>query len=532
MRRFRRAALRVVGGVTAATMAWAVAACGTQQEEDVPQAATTDYPAYLLSGPLLTSNAGTTLGASSNAQALSARVYPGVYTPGPAGQMIPNTDLATAQVLPGENRQVVYSIAEDARFSDGVEITCTDFLLAYKAGDMAELFGSYLPLMEQVQSLDCTPGAKTFTVVFEKKMGGRWRSLFGPGEVLPAHSIARKAGMSQQQLTSALVSNDRPALADLARVWREGYNLDAFDPELQVSAGPYRIEKVGDKGEVVLARNDSYYGDAAALERLTVWPGSVDGERLSTATRIAVADVSGGNKRWIKSAERDRPYDLYSEPGALTDTLVLGSDGVFATKEARGQFAACVDQAAVAQASSSVSGVEVAPTAAHVVSATDPMRHQLADIADPHLGVDVGIAEALRGSTVRIGYMGPDQRKAEMVEAVRASCEPAGITVVDASAEGGDMATLAGIAAPGMDTMDAVLRAVDPAAEYGAMELENTETPALRGAEEQLWDEVTAVPLAAQPRSFAVDPQVSNVNVYTGLAGIGWNMDRWQTSED
>ncbi|MBC3185450.1 peptide ABC transporter [Corynebacterium sp. zg-331] len=533
MRTARRTVMRIAGGLVATIAACTLAACSNQTEQAAPQASSLEHPAYLVSVPLLTSNAGSNLGASTNAQVLSGRVYPGVYLSGPSGQLIPNTDLATAQVLPGENRQVVYTIAENARFSDGVEITCTDFLLAYKAGEMSGLFGSHLPLMEQVQSLDCTPGAKTFTVVFEQKMGGRWRSLFGPGEVLPAHSIARKAGLSQQQLINALVNHDRPALVDVARVWREGYNLASFDPEVQVSSGPYRIEKVGDRGEVVLARNEDYYGDPAALDRLTLWPGTSDVQELSEQTRVRVADVSSDAARRIEAAAQGtESYEVHSEAGALTDTLVLGSEGVFATKEARGQFAACVDQAAVAHASSSVSGVEVPPTAAHVASATDPVRHQLADIADPHLGVDVNIAAALDGSTVRIGYAGPDPRKAAMVETIRASCEPAGIEVVDVSAEGGDMGTLAGTAAPGTETMDAVLRAVDPAAEYGEMELENTEAPALRAAERQLWEEVTAIPLAAQPRTFVVDPTVSNVNVYTGLTGIGWNLDRWQTSED
>lgn len=532
MRTSKRAATQILGGIAAAMMTWTIAACGAETQDAAPQAATTDYPAYLVSSPLATSNAGSTLGASTNAQVLSGRVYPGVYTPGPAGQMIPNTDLATAQVLPGENRQVVYTISEEAKFSDGVEITCTDFLLTYKAGQMSGLFGSHLPLMKQVQNLECTPGAKTFTVVFEKNMGGRWRNLFGPGEVLPAHSIARKAGMSQQQLTNALVNNDRPALVDLARVWHEGYNLDSFDSELQVSAGPYRIEKVGEQGEVVLARNESYYGDAAGIEHLTVWPSTADAQKISESAHIRVADVSNGNKQWVEEQEQNHPYDVYSQPGALTDTLALGDDGVFASQEARGQFAACVDQAAVAQASSAASGVEVPPTATYMVGATDPLRNQLADIADPHLGVDVTIAEALRGSTVRIGYMGPDQRKADMVEAIRRSCEPAGITVVDVSAEGGDMDSLVGTAAPGTEKMDAVLRAVDPVAEYGEMELENTEIPALRNAERQLWEEIPAIPLAAQPRTFAVDPAVDNVNVYTGLTGIGWNLDRWQINEE
>ena len=53
----------------------------------------------------------------------------------------------------------------------------------------------------------------------------------------------------------------------------------------------------------------------------------------------------------------------------------------------------------------------------------------------------------------------------------------------------------------------------------------------LREAEEQLWREVPGIPLAAQPRWFVMDRTVGNVVTYKGLAGIGWNMDRW-LSED
>ena len=35
--------------------------------------------------------------------------------PGPSGQMIPNTDLVTTQVLPGANRQVVYTLTDSYR---------------------------------------------------------------------------------------------------------------------------------------------------------------------------------------------------------------------------------------------------------------------------------------------------------------------------------------------------------------------------------------------------------------------------------
>ena len=73
--------------------------------------------------------------------------------------------------------------------------------------------------------------------------------------------------------------------------------------------------------------------------------------------------------------------------------------------------------------------------------------------------------------------------------------------------------------------------AVDPLAEFGASSPRAIDVNQLREAEEQLWREVPGIPLAAQPRWFVIDRTVGNVVTYTGLAGIGWNMDRW-LSED
>ena len=130
---------------------------------------------YQVSGPLLTTNAASLQGASTQAQRLSGRLYPGVYVPGPGGEMIPNTDLVKAQALPGAQRRVSYTLSDAAVFSDGTPVTCADYLLTFTAGQLPELFGAHLPLFDDTESLQCTPGAKTFTVVFKEGRGDRWR---------------------------------------------------------------------------------------------------------------------------------------------------------------------------------------------------------------------------------------------------------------------------------------------------------------------------------------------------------------------
>jgi peptide/nickel transport system substrate-binding protein len=534
-RRFRAAVAAVL---TSAALVACSPGSGGGDGDSGGAVQSTDHFGYLVDTALLTTNAGSEVGASSNTEALSGRLYPAVFVPGPSGQMIPNTDLMSTQVLPGANRQVIYTIAEEAQYSDGVPVTCTDFLLHVKAGVHEGLFGSHLPQTRDVLRLECEPGQKRFTVVFDEDGGGRWRQLFGPGSALPAHAIAAKAGLSTEELHGALQADDLGILAEVAPIWRDGFDLAAFDPALQVTSGPFVIDRVGEDGEVVLVPNEHYYGDAPHLGTIVVWPRGTDAHRLVDSDAVRVADIRSSNPTWVNRDEPTNTLDVESRVGGLTDTLMLADAGVFATPEARRAFAGCVDQHAVAAASARVSGVAVPPVALHTLPHNDPMAPQLADVADPELPADLERARALAGATVRIGYLGPDERKAAMIEAVAQTCGEAGITVVDASAEAATLADLSrtttgrwGETVVREGGLDAVLMAVDPLVEYGVASARAADVGYLREAESRLWQEVPAIPLAAQPRWFVIDRTVGNVVVYTGLAGIGWNMDRW-LSED
>lgn len=560
-----------VAAVLALATAVSLTACSTEEDgEDLGE--NTGFPAYVVSSPLETTNAASLAGASTNAELISGRVYPAVYTPGPNGQMIPNTDLATAQLLPGAKRKVLYDIAPEAAFSDGHTVTCDDFYLAVAAGKLDGVFGAQLPWTDQVESVQCRPGAKRFQLTLVEGAGSRWRQLFGPGEVLPAHAIAQRAGVGEDDLvplldaalpgeggsgaaggsgagsaqngagtdgatgtnasgaTTTEISDAAvpDALREVARVWRDGFRLSDFDEGLQLAYGPYRVDSVGEHGEVRLVRNEHYNGAPAEEPTLVVWPPSVDTHALAAQAHVVAADITRTDGSFI---DRDNPgnrYEVHPEVGYLTETLLLGEGGVFATPEDRDAFSACVDQKDVAAESSRVSGVEVPAVAMHVLNPTDPDAVHVADVSDVHLGTDEALAGRLKGKTVRIGYMGPDPRKAAMVESIRRSCEPAGVTVEDVSETTGQLGDLVGVAPDGEDRVDAVLKAVDPAAEYSALAPGQRGWRALQAAEAGEWRRVRAIPLASQPRVFATDREMGNVNVYTGLAGIGWNMDRWR----
>lgn len=556
--------VRRVGALACALLlgSASLAACSSEGRKEEPGApsgpVSTDYFGYLLNTKVSTSNAGTAFGAAASAAQQSNRLYPAVFMPGPSGQLIPNTDLAETEELaplPDNNqRRILYTLAENANFSDGTPVTCDDFLLSYKAGSMAEEFGSHLPLAKEVSGFFCEPGNKKFMVAFNENQGERWRYLFGPGTVMPSHALAAKAGLSQEQLYEALVAEDAATLEPVAQAWRDGFSLqrDDFDPQLQVSYGPFVIERIGEDGEIVFKANKEYYGDQPELDHVVAWPADTDVQRLVDAGALKVADAPSTTPAWLSSAQgaqsatdsatngapdkatdkttdgADDNFEVTPETGFLTDTLSLSKSGVFTQASARQAFAACIDQPHLAKVSSQKSGVDVPPVLLRTLRSSDPLAASISGVGEGHKATDMSAAASLAGQTIRIGYRGPDERYGAMVEEISKACEPAGITVEDKSAEYMSQAFLELDPATSLPTIDAFLGPVDPMSEYPAADADIRKVNELRAAEEALWEDVPTIPIAAQPRVFVVDRSVAGVVPYTGLAGIGWNMDRWR----
>ena len=525
-------------------IALAASACSGQSSEEetasVPQEPESyGYFGYQVNSRLATTNAGTSFGDVTSAGLLSTRLYPGLFVPGPSGELIPNADLVETEELPpvagSDQRSVQLTLEEDAVFSDGAPVTCDDYLLAYVAGTHPAEFASHMPLMNDIADFNCEPHGKRFTLTFNKDQGQRWRHMFGAGTIMPAHALAKKSGLSVKELNAALTVEDMQALAPVAEEWRYGFSVDKdqLDPELQVSFGPYVIDKVGDEGEIILKANEKYFGDAPAEEHVVVWPSDADAQKLADKGALRVVDAASENPDWLDSTKDESgesSYEVTPMVGELTDTLTLSEAGVFAEPWARESFAACVDQQAVAQVSSAASGVEVPPAYLRTVSATNPVAGGLDKVGKQHQGTDLAKAGDLNGTTIKVGYLGPDKRYAAMVEQLRASCEPAGITIEDASAEFMSQHYLEMDPETWAPTVDAFLGPVDPQTEYSTVESSMKNSAELKKTEEALWKDVPSIPLSAQPRVFLVRRDVEGVLPYTGVSGIGWNMDRWHST--
>lgn len=571
----RRPKITVVAAGLSA-LALAAASCSSGESDSGDQSAPSDpesynYTGYMVNSQLATTNAGTAFGSTTSAAQLSTRLYPGLFVPGPSGQLIPNADLVETEELPpagdSDQESVRLTLADDATFSDGTPVTCDDYLLAYKAGTHPVEFASHMPLMNDIADIECAPHSKAFTLTFQKDQGHRWRQMFGPGTVMPAHALAQKADLTVEELNAALHTEDMATLQPVADLWRYGFSTakDDFDPELQVSYGPFTADKVGDSGEVFLKANEQYRGDKPALDRLVVWPSTADAQELTDKGVLKVADSATAAPDWLsgnasKDAESEEgneapeskngsdsnkegnsngedpagaektEFETTTEVGLQTDTLTLSQAGIFAEPSARKAFAACVDQAAMAQKSSEVSGVNVPPAYLRTVSVEDPVAQTLGSVAKDYEGTDMTAAGQLNGTTIKVGYVGPDKRYQAMVDALRASCEPAGITIEDAAEEKLSQFYLNPDPETGEPTIDAFLGAVDPLTEYSAADSSIKNSVQLKEQEEQLWESVPSIPVAAQPRVFIVHRDVEGVLPYTGISGIGWNMDRWRVS--
>lgn len=485
-------------------------------------------PVYLTHRTALTLNAASVEGASTDAEALAARIYPGAMIAGPGGQMLPNTDLVHAQRLPGPDTRIHYTIAEKAAFSDGHPMSCDDYLLAATAAMMPQEFGSFVPVAAHIDSIECAEDGRSFDVSYAPGYGQRWQQLFGPGTVLPFHAIVAKAGMPPETARDALRERDAERLAPLIDVWRHGFALDRPDRDLLVSSGPYRLSEVRPGGDLHLVANEHYAGDAPRFPDMYVRPGR-EKEKYPEAESPVVVDILDKDATSVPRDDDAAPVDIIQDIGQRTDSLVLAPAGVMGKTEARRALASCIDTAAVAEASSTVSGVKVPKVSTRVTPASDPTFARVDPQVEPEArgsGEDIAVLE---GTTIRIAYRAPHQRFRSMVEAMVASCASHGITLEDVSSTKVTMADVVGITKGEEGFIDAFLLPVDGPSTYDLEPLAPGQRSSVLRTEQELWRSIPTIPLAAEPRTFAVDRRVGNVVVCTGPAGIGWNMDRWRS---
>lgn len=522
-----------------------------------------------LAGGFSTYNPSTVAGAAGAGPEALARVLPGFSYTGPAGTTVSDTDVGTATELSPEPLTVRYTFAAAAVWSDGEPAGCADLVLARLAHSGARGFSAASTVgYTDIAGVACTAGDRSATVTFAAgRADPHWRSLFGAGDLMPAHVAERATGVTD--VVAAVRDGNTGALAKLATFWSTGWDLTpgALDPALLPALGPYRVDTLGADGILSLVVNERWWGTAPGVGRLLVHLDDPDPAALLASGAVQVTDLPS-SPELVSALGAVVGVQVATRTTTTAEQLVLDLRGTFANPALRTALAQCLPRAGLlAQQvpptdpgttgpgstgpAATAPGTTVLDTRLTLPGRPDsPPAPQVVarDLARATSTVS-GLGRA--GTVVRIGYHSPDPVRARTVELVAQACAPAGFTVTDASSPGSTPADL------GAGAVDAVLgsssSSPSPAARGASLRTGaaadtsgysnarvDTVLDALAvttsleagvalctEAEALLWADLPTVPLHLQQRTTAVTAAVTGVVPTPATVGVGWNVDRW-----
>jgi peptide/nickel transport system substrate-binding protein len=513
---------------------------------------------YVVDGPLSTYNTNTVVGAASAGAQAFARTLTGFSYHGPDGQIVADHDFGTISVVGGSPLVLDYQIADNAVYSDGKPVTCDDIVLAWAAQSgrfpdfNAATQGGYL----DIANVECMPGQKKARVSFIPDRGVvDYNQLFTATSLMPSHVIADQLNVD---VTAALLSNNAPLVAQIAKLWNTMWDLKpGLKPDDALkrfpSSGPYKIESVLDGGAVVLVANDRWWGPKAITKRITVWPQGPDIQDRVNNRSVDVVDVASGSSGTLTTPDN---YERTEAPSAGIEQVIFAPQGPLSQPKARRAFALCTPRDTLAHdAGAPIANSRLDPATDDAVTAGDGAAE-----AGPFSKADPGAArDALGGAplTVRIGYQGPNARLAVNVGVITKSCAAAGITVTNVSLDtsgpqalkdGKIDALLAstggatGSGSTGSSAMDAydlhsgngnnLSGYANPQIDsiIGALAVSADPAERVRLLSEGapiLWGDMPTLPLYRQQRTLLMSKKMYAVSKNPTRWGAGWNMDRW-----
>lgn len=525
--------------------AWTLTACSGSAASQVD---------YVVDGPLVTYNTNTVVGAASAGAQAFARTLIGFGYHGPDGQVVADRDFGSVSVVSGAPLALDYQIADNAVYSDGKPVTCDDLVLAWAAqsGRFAGFDAATQAGYADIANVDCIPGQKKARVTFAPDRGiVDYNQLFGATSLMPSHVIADQLNAD---VTTALLGNNAPAVAQIAKLWNSTWDLKpGLDLKRFPSSGPYRIESILDGGAVVLVANDRWWGPKPITKRITVWPQGPDIQDRVNSRSVDVVDVAAGSSGALATPDG---YERSDGPSAGIEQLIFALRGPLADPKARRAFAMCTPRDMIAHdAGVPIANSRLDPATDDAVSAGDGAA-DAAKFAKPD---PAAARDALGGAptTVRIGYQGPNARLAVTVGQITKSCAPAGITVSDVALDtsgpqalkdgkidvliastggatgsgstgssaidaydlhSGNGNNLSGYANPQVDGVISGLAVSADAAERVRL---------LAEAAPVLWGDMPTLPLYRQQRTLLMSKRMYAVSKNPTRWGAGWNMDRW-----
>ena len=507
--------------------------------------------------------------------AVADRMFSSFWYFGTDGSIIPNKDFGTYEKTSDDPLTVKYTISDDAKWSDGTPVTAGDFIFHWAANnDTVKAEGSETPLFDSIsfeqgkyipEAPEGEADGKEFTVTYPEPYAD-WEILISTA--LPAHIVAKEAGMSFEELVTAAKEKDVEALTPAAEFWNDGWDFspgELPDASLVPSMGPYKFKDGGWQAgqSITLEANPEYWGTPPATKELVL--------------RFA-------DPKTHVQALQNGDLDVI-EPQATVDTLQqlegLGEDvnvqtgdqltwehvdynrgegSVFAdSPELREAFALCLPRQQIVDnlikpiyADAQVMNLrEVFPFQDKYQEVVDEAYPKEMDEPNIEKAKELVEKSGVSKPTVRLGYQAGNQRRTETVALIKSSCDQAGFDVQDANSPvffkevmpAGDYdAALYAWAGSGQKASGANIYQSDGAQNqqsYNNPEVdaawdklatsldENEQLEQVKTIEKLLWEDFQAIPLYAHPGLVGHKADVANVRDTAAQSGALWNVEQW-----
>jgi peptide/nickel transport system substrate-binding protein len=506
------------------------------------------------------------------------QVLRGFWDFGEDGSVAPDTEFGTFEKTSDDPLTVKYTIDENAQWSDGDAIDCDDFLLTWAANNGtyttdadADADGAPDPLFSTAGSTGydvmkkptCADGDKEIEVVYDEPFAD-WNAVFGASAIMPAHIVEEKAGGID--LVKAIEGDDKAALTAAAEFYNTGwvFNPGEIDTSITPSAGPYKIDSWQAGQSITLVANDKWWGTAPKAKTIVI--------RFIEQQQQAQALANGE----IQIAEPQPNPDVVQQLEGLGDqvTVLQGDEytyehldfnfaGAFKDADMRKAFALCVPRQLIvdnlikpvnanAQLMNSRYAFPFNAEYKDVVSASYDGAYDEVDVAQAKQILD---GKGAAGTVVRIGYQTPNQRRTNVVDLIRSSCNQAGFDVQDAGQEdffgnglaagNFDVALFAWAGSPIVTSSSSTFvtgggnnngKYSNPEVDQLIAELNVTPDPEAQNelvqkVEKALWADLATIPIFSFPGVAAHAKNIEGVKFQPSQTQITWNMHQWTVAE-
>lgn len=503
------------------------------------------------------------------------RLFSSFWYFGTDGSIIPNKDFGTYEKTSDDPLTVKYTISDDAKWSDGTPVTAGDFIFHWAANnDTVKAEGSETPLFDSIsfeqgkyipEAPEGEADGKEFTVTYPEPYAD-WEILISTA--LPAHIVAKEAGMSFEELVTAAKEKDVEALTPAAEFWNDGWDFspgELPDASLVPSMGSYKFKDGGWQAgqSITLEANPEYWGTPPATKELVL--------RFADP-KTHVQALQNGD---LDVIEPQATVDTLQQLEGLGDDVNVqtgdqltwehvdynrGEGSVFAdSPELREAFALCLPRQQIVDnlikpiyADAQVMNLrEVFPFQDKYQEVVDEAYPKEMDEPNIEKAKELVEKSGVSTPTVRLGYQAGNQRRTETVALIKSSCDQAGFDVQDANSPvffkevmpAGDYdAALYAWAGSGQKASGANIYQSDGAQNqqsYNNPEVdaawdklatsldEDEQLEQVKTIEKLLWEDFQAIPLYAHPGLVGHKADVANVRDTAAQSGALWNVEQW-----